>query len=261
METSPKKFQAVEIIIVVLFFTLPTDVIAIIMDIFGLNLGWTVQIATWLILSCYLYFRGAKVTAGIARRFVIPLIAQLLPDWLVPLNVTLTYLITVYMENRPEKFGSLTSVAAVAQGKKAAMRTQGSRAVKLKAAREAYQQELKQQAEDAGFGKLPRRTEGSPGQFVGRSDLELHRLQNLAAAHNLRAPEASVKTKTQAQKTLDQIQKGIEESKNLTKEYARELRKKDKLRGVTTREEFRGAMLEFEQNEKRLSGGDKPSAG
>ncbi len=108
------KFNLVEIILGSLFaFTI--DILAAITDLlsFGI-LGFLVQGFSWLMFTLWFTLKGVKATASLAKRFIIPIVVQFVP--ILP-TMTITFLITVYMENHPEKFGVFKTVASTASGK------------------------------------------------------------------------------------------------------------------------------------------------
>lgn len=115
MEEQEKKFGLVEILFGV-FVTISLDIISIIADVIGVDLGWLIQIPAWLIFVLWFYFKGCRATATLAKRFVIPILIQTLPDWLLPFQLTILFLVTAYMENHPEKFGALQAVGEAASG-------------------------------------------------------------------------------------------------------------------------------------------------
>ncbi len=115
MSGQEKKFGLVEILFGT-FAALGLDVIAIIADVLGVDLGWLIQIPAWLIFTLWFHFKGCRATASLAKRYVIPILIQFLPDWILPLQLTILFLVTAYMENHPEKFGALEAVAGAATG-------------------------------------------------------------------------------------------------------------------------------------------------
>ena len=108
------KFNLVEIILGSLFaFTI--DILAAIADFFSFGvLGFLVQGFSWLIFTLWFTLKGVKATASLAKRFIIPVVVQFVP--LIP-TMIITFLITVYVENHPEKFGAFETVANMASGK------------------------------------------------------------------------------------------------------------------------------------------------
>jgi hypothetical protein len=120
--TKQKKISLAEIVLISLT-TLSIDGIAIVADIAGADIGWLIQIPSWLVLTFFFTIKGAKVTSSITQRFIIPIGVQLLPDWIAPAQLTATFLVTAYMENHPEKFGVITKTTSAISGKPSALGT------------------------------------------------------------------------------------------------------------------------------------------
>ncbi len=113
MENQPK-FNLVEIILGFLL-ALVIDVLAAIVDLFSLGvLGFIVQALSWLLFTLWFTLKGVKATSSLVKRFLVPLVVQLVP--VVP-TMIFTFLVTVYMENHPEKFGAAIKAAQMTQGK------------------------------------------------------------------------------------------------------------------------------------------------
>ena len=105
-------FSTAEIILGT-FFALIIDVIAAIASVFSFGLlGILVHSGTWLIFTLWFTIKGVRVTASFARRYLIPIAVQAIP--FLP-TTTATFLVTIYMENNPEKFGMVTKVTQVAE--------------------------------------------------------------------------------------------------------------------------------------------------
>jgi len=81
------------------------DLLAAIADVFTFGIvGFFSQTLSWLVFAFWFKIKGVKATATLAKRFIIPIAIQLVP--VIPTTAA-TFLVTVYMENHPEKFGLL----------------------------------------------------------------------------------------------------------------------------------------------------------
>ncbi len=106
-----KPFSLVEIIFGTLI-ALIIDVVAAIASAFSLGiLGFFVHAGTWLVFTLWFTIKGLGVTASLARRYFLPMAIQAIP--FLP-TTTVTFLMVTYMENNPDKFAAVTSVARVA---------------------------------------------------------------------------------------------------------------------------------------------------
>jgi len=115
MENRPK-FITAEIVLGTLVAG-AIDVISAIADFLGGGiLGFIVQGLSWLMFTLWFTMKGVKLTASLAKRFLVPIAVQAVP--VIP-TMMITFLATVYMENHPEKFGAITKVAGAAKGKPA----------------------------------------------------------------------------------------------------------------------------------------------
>ena len=95
------KFNFVEIILGSLI-ALTIDGLGAIADFFGIAiLGFFVQALSWLMFTLWFTLKGVKATASLVRRFLVPISVQLVP--FIP-TMIFTFLVSVYMENHPEKF-------------------------------------------------------------------------------------------------------------------------------------------------------------
>jgi len=111
-----KKFSLVEIVLGCLLL-IPLDIASIILDSFSLDLGWVIQNPAWLIVAFYFTMKGAKATASLDKRFLMPIAVQFIPDFLLPFQLTILFVVTIYIENHPEKFAALHAAAGAAKGK------------------------------------------------------------------------------------------------------------------------------------------------
>lgn len=110
---TPAKFSMAEIILGSLVCII-LDIIAAIGDVFSFSiLGDLVQWGSWLVFTFWFTIKGCKATSSLAKRYIIPMIVQMIP--IIP-TLIFTFLITVYMENHPEKFAALEKLDGV--GKK-----------------------------------------------------------------------------------------------------------------------------------------------
>ncbi len=113
MENQPK-FNLVEIILGS-FFALVIDALAAIADFYSLGvLGFVVQALSWLLFTLWFTLKGVKIISSLVKRFLVPIAVQLIP--FIP-TMIFTFLVTVYMENHPEKFAAVEKIAGAAQGK------------------------------------------------------------------------------------------------------------------------------------------------
>lgn len=112
MENQPK-FDLVEIILGSIFALL-IDALAAIADVFSFAvLGFIVQALSWLLFTLWFTLKGVSVTSSLVKRFLVPIAVQLIP--VIPTTI-FTFLVTVYMENHPEKFAAVKKVAGQAGG-------------------------------------------------------------------------------------------------------------------------------------------------
>jgi len=94
---------------------LTIDIISGLVDVPTVGIGgFFIQALTWLIFRFWFTIKGVKVTASLARGFVVPMLVQLVP--VIPTEAA-TFLVTVYMENHPEKFAIIEKVAGAAEGR------------------------------------------------------------------------------------------------------------------------------------------------
>ncbi|MEK7089368.1 MAG: hypothetical protein AAB920_00955, partial [Patescibacteria group bacterium] len=108
--TGPK-FSTIEIILGSLICII-LDILAAIGDFFSFSLlGTIVQFTSWFIFTFWFTIKGCKVTSSLAKRFLVPFLVQLIP--FIP-TLIFTFLVTVYMENHPEKFAVVQAVEKVA---------------------------------------------------------------------------------------------------------------------------------------------------
>ena len=105
------KFSLVEIILGSIV-ALIIDVVSAFADLLARVGGFVIQTLSWLLFTLWFTLKGATATANLVRRFLVPIGAQLVP--FIPTQI-FTFLVSTYMENRPEKFGLVTT--AVALGK------------------------------------------------------------------------------------------------------------------------------------------------
>lgn len=104
------KFNLVEVILGSLV-AIVIDIVSAFADAAAGIGGFIVQSLSWLLFTLYFYLKGATVTANLTRRFLVPIAVQLVP--VIPTQI-FTFLVSVYMENHPEKFGRVTAGAALA---------------------------------------------------------------------------------------------------------------------------------------------------
>lgn len=105
------KFSTTEIILGSLI-CIVLDILAAIGDFFSFSLlGDLVQFASWFVFTFWFTIKGCSVTSGLAKRYLIPLLVDLIP--IIP-TLIITFLVTVYMENHPEKFAVVEAVEKVA---------------------------------------------------------------------------------------------------------------------------------------------------
>lgn len=109
------KFSIIEIVIGV-FFTLFLDFTSLIFDVVALNIGWLIQIPSWLVFTLWFTLKGVKNTNSLVKRFLMPIFLQAMPDWLIPFQLSLSFILTVLFENYPEKMGKLMGALGVAAG-------------------------------------------------------------------------------------------------------------------------------------------------
>ena len=108
------KFNIVEIILGSLL-ALTIDILAAIADFFSVGiLGLVVQTLSWLMFTLWFTLKGVKVTASLVRRFLVPIAVQFIPFF--P-TMIFTFLVTVHMENHPEKFGAVKQIAQTVTAK------------------------------------------------------------------------------------------------------------------------------------------------
>lgn len=95
------------------FACLIIDLFAAIADLFTFGVvGFFSQTLSWLVFTFWFNIKGVKVTSSVAKRFVIPIFVQLVP--VIP-TTTATFLVTVYMENHPERFAMIEKAASLAK--------------------------------------------------------------------------------------------------------------------------------------------------
>lgn len=110
-EKPTPKFTTTEIILGSIV-CIVLDVVAAIGDVFSFSiLGDLVQWASWLVFTFWFTIKGCSVTSGLAKRYLIPLAADLIP--IFP-TLIFSFLLTTYMENHPEKFAALEKLDKVA---------------------------------------------------------------------------------------------------------------------------------------------------
>jgi hypothetical protein len=130
------KFNLIEIILGSMVALL-IDIVSIFADLLAGVGGFVVQTLSWLLFTFWFYLKGASVTANMVRRFLVPIAVQLVP--FIPTQI-FTFLVSVYMENHPEKFGLLQTAAKVGKmnlkGLKEIKGTKGT----LAAAKEGYRE-------------------------------------------------------------------------------------------------------------------------
>lgn len=108
------KFNLVEIILGSLI-ALIIDILAAVADFFSFGiLGFVAQAISWLVFTLWFTLKGVKATSSLSKRFIIPIITQIIP--VIP-TMIVTFLTTVYMENHPEKFAAIQAVANIKSGK------------------------------------------------------------------------------------------------------------------------------------------------
>lgn len=105
------KFNLVEVIFGSMIALL-IDVVSIFADLLAGVGGFVVQSLSWLLFTLWFTLKGATASANLVRRFLVPIAVQIVP--FIPTQI-FTFLVSVYMENHPEKFGLVT--AAVTAGK------------------------------------------------------------------------------------------------------------------------------------------------
>lgn len=104
MENETPKFSLVEMIIGAMI-CLFIDFLAALGDLLSAGVfGFLIQALSWLVFTFWFTIKGARATATLSKRFVIPIIIQIVP--IIP-TITATFLVTVYFENHPEKLGAL----------------------------------------------------------------------------------------------------------------------------------------------------------
>lgn len=105
------KFTLAEIILGTLA-TIILSIIAAIGDIFSFSvLGDLVRWGSWFIFTFWFTIKGCTVTSGLLKRYLIPMLVEMIP--IIP-TLVVTFLVTVYMENNPEKFAALEKIEGVA---------------------------------------------------------------------------------------------------------------------------------------------------
>lgn len=105
------KFTLTEIILGTLVCII-LSIIAAIGDVFSFSiLGDLVRWGSWLVFTFWFTIKGCTVTSGLVKRFLVPMLVEMIP--IVP-TLVVTFLVTTYMENHPEKFAALEKVEGVA---------------------------------------------------------------------------------------------------------------------------------------------------
>lgn len=105
------KFNLVEVIFGSLI-ALTIDIVSIFADLLAGVGGFVVQSLSWLLFTFWFTMKGATATATLIRRFLVPIATQIIP--FVPTQI-FTFLVSVYMENHPEKFGLVTTAATLSK--------------------------------------------------------------------------------------------------------------------------------------------------
>lgn len=105
------KFNLVEVILGSMI-ALIIDIVSIFADVAAGVGGFVVQTLSWLLFTLWFHFKGASATANLVRRFLVPIAVQIIP--VIPTQI-FTFLVSVYMENHPEKFGYVTTGVALAK--------------------------------------------------------------------------------------------------------------------------------------------------
>ncbi len=108
---STPKFNLIEIILGSMVALL-IDIVSIFADLLAGVGGFIVQSLSWLLFTLWFHLKGAKATASLVRRFLIPIAVQIVP--VIPTQI-FTFLVSVYMENHPEKFGYVTTAVSLAK--------------------------------------------------------------------------------------------------------------------------------------------------
>ena len=170
------KFSFIEILLGSVVALL-IDIVSFFADFLAGVGGFVVQTLSWLLFTFWFMLKGATATANLIRRFLVPIVVQVVP--FVPTQM-FTFLVSVYMENHPEKFGLVTT--AVSLGKmnvsklKEVKQAQGTVAA-VKEARTMY----RAAREEAGaqLRYIPGR---SPSQKPGAAEGEAEEQEFLKAA-------------------------------------------------------------------------------
>jgi len=104
VDQNTPKFSLVELIFGTLI-CLGIDALSALGDLLSVGIfGFFIQTLSWLVFTFWFTIKGAKETATLIKRFVLPIIVQIVP--VLP-TMTATFLVTAYFENHPEKLGSL----------------------------------------------------------------------------------------------------------------------------------------------------------
>lgn len=104
MENDAPKFSLLEMIVGTMI-CLVIDFLAALGDLLSVGVfGFLIQALSWLVFTFWFTIKGVKATATLSKRFLIPIIVQILP--IIP-TITITFLATAYFENHPEKLGAL----------------------------------------------------------------------------------------------------------------------------------------------------------
>ena len=105
------KFNLVEILFGSLV-ALVIDIVSAIADVAAGIGGFFIQSLTWLLFTLWFTLKGATATANLVRRFLVPIGVQIIP--VLPTQI-FTFLVSVYMENHPEKFSLVTTAVSVSK--------------------------------------------------------------------------------------------------------------------------------------------------
>lgn len=131
------KFNLVEVVFGSLI-ALTIDVVSAFADVPTAGIGgFVIQVLTWLLFTLVFYFKGATVTASLVRRFLVPIAVALIP--VIPTQI-FVFLVSVYMENHPEKFGLVTTAVALGKMDVKKIKQVKEAGGKIAGAKEAIQQ-------------------------------------------------------------------------------------------------------------------------
>jgi hypothetical protein len=147
------KFSKIEIIIG-LFFTLLLDSISLVVDVVAMDIGWLIQIPTWLIFTLWFVLKGVKNTNTLSKRFLMPIFLQAMPDWLIPFQLSLSFILTTFFENHPEKMGKLMGFLKTAGTTAIGAATGGTGVIAAKAASGVAAKTAATTAAKASTGKI-----------------------------------------------------------------------------------------------------------